>query len=287
MDFLRHTYFDILPDEMIIEILYKLQDMDNLINLLYSSGRIKRVYLNHKPKILRQIILNNYPNMNDIFDKEFSLEDLSNLQPSDISVMIEDIKSIMNNWTQFTLQRIPKNKMKTYNLVYQFIFSELYPDFYPLIEKYNFNNQLEYTDVVVNHYEGFTIWYPPYMFLMKSLLSNESGIERKLYFVDKNYILTFDDYGKIPEYGEFILINDSNFDPEIQDNEILVFIMKKLYMRDFNTYINFVNKLSKDKKDKILEDVRNRFLYDTRVTRLVYPILQETSDMLVDFASRI
>lgn len=300
MDFLKYSYFDLLPEELILEILHYIDDHRDLDSLLGSSGKISMVYFDNKARVNRQLIINSIPELKDVIDDEFTLSELSTiLLESSIDKLKDIIKrtdgellvGLSSSETDWKISR--ESLFKLYNLIFRYKLKLRYPISYNKIKKYKFTKQIVPTMDYIRPIREFANFFiiPTYMKIMMEWVhyyeTTGLTIEKSIVnTITKDYVLTYNDYESITSYGYLILINNHNFNLEIQSEDVLLSVMHFLYMNDTDVYRQFVRGLSQSKKLKMLEEIKNDYQDQLQIDE-EYPYSELYNDMLIDFISRV
>lgn len=283
MDILMCNYFQWLPEEIVLEIIYKIQDVSDLINLVLNNGKVRLVYYSNEPEIKRQLILNNIPRLIDVIDDEFTITDYSNVELKyGINRIINTIRYQSN---KNSLNMIRPDEVKAYNLDFRHKLNIKFPIFYNKIKKYKFNQRSVWR-YIHSRYE-ITFEIPGYMEIVKYLSfgNNADFLQHPIFSnggMTKGYIFEREEFDKFVDYSIFAIIDDCNFDPEIQLESVIFDMIHMLYTNDVESYKGFVRRLSQNKKSKIIEYTKNLF-NDLRRNDECDELL---IDMIIDFISR-
>lgn len=279
MDPLEYTYFNILPSELILETFKFITTIEDLTNFQESSAIIRMVYLDNTSTVNRQMIINIFPQINTVLEDEFTLNDLGNIDLKEFVGFLDVALSFDRTPGYY---HTPPYMFKFHDLISRSRISEKHPKFYELIKIRKFKKML----YKPSQYYTFNIM-PTYMDMMIYLESDFIRTFDAINFYtnfSKDYI--FDASG-IPDYLGFVVIVNPNFNPEIQSEIFLLYLMHDLYRKDIDVYRNFIDRLSLDKRTKILNQLKDDAAEDYSLNLEVYPYAPQFNDYYVDLERRL
>jgi len=261
LSFIRYSYFNLLPSELILEIIYSVDNFKEVITFIKGNYRIKMIYFDHKNIIKRNFIVRKVPEISKVFDNEYSTHD--SIHNDEVDYIISDVSRLINSSLDDVLSDyVDLEEYKKYNLAYRYLISKEYPNFYQKMKHLKFDKQLEKSNRILRQgrYEEVPDWLALYHFL-KTLHKNYTDLQIYKYIVNEklpmNYIVTENDFDLILLNVNltYALVIDSNFNPEIQDNPSLLSILFYLFKINIDTYRDLVSKLSKNKKNELIPQI--------------------------------
>lgn len=235
------SYLDQLPEELIVEIFYTFDDIETLRNF---SQVYEFWYTRSKNNIIRQVILNKYPEFELIIDDEYNKIDFSTI---DLDKLFQTV--INDNTDRYTEPHYKDN-----NLLCRYYIHRDYPIFYSKIK--NIKIRKDYEEIYVIEENRRTFPRPR----RECKLKGWSGIYYKLvYCIDllirlnyidvlvylKNGILPDEDMAEIailqynPSIAYSLLPNISLFDSRTKQN-IILSCFNICY--DINEILKYLNK---------------------------------------------
>ena len=223
------SYFDLLPEELIVEIFHQLYDPEDISNFscLYSG-----VYLKYKNCITKQLLINNYPQMEDVINEHpvtyFESFDINKFDEINRrgDIFSEDDASMI-----CLLLLIEYKDSPLYiNLLVRYVFSKSFKIIYNKIKHFFITHKyLLKAFLVLSLFQSYKEYF-------------SKGVLPDNYIhicYDTNYILEASDIdGSIIDW---LILQEPNFNLEIQDKNILNKMISNIKSIDVELY----NRLSK------------------------------------------
>lgn len=304
LEFLKYSYLHLLPSELILSILYQITDTFNIITFIESNNWVKFVYLDNESKIKRNLIMIGVPKIRDVFDDEYTLQNLEQMDMVDIQDLINELLKILKT-SEDTIENIKSklsitsnNKYKLWNLIYRYKINDWFPIFYKKIKNLKFNKQIELhnriyiEDIGPRHFLGPN-WVSVYLNL-HNIHMYTRGRDFQLFDyitktgLPKDYVLTDEDeeYLILQDYFKYTIITEPNFNPEIQSDNILISFLFSVYELNIDTYRDLLRRLSENKKMKLLKYIKRDYVEMQRQDPGA-PYSENYNDMLIDFIRRM